>query len=474
MLVAGCGGSSDAPPATLSFHSRPDLHPPVVDVATSTAPAAGYVFIAPKKSALQQGPEIVDDQGQPVWFGPVSQQALDFRVQRYQGRPVLTYWEGPTTSPVLGTGLGHGVILDRSYRRIARIDCSFGHDTCDLHELKLTPRGTALVTAVRVVPADLSSVGGPVHGKTVDGIFEEIDVATGKVLFSWHSLGHIGLDEAEFPPPPKSGKGSDAPYDYFHINSVEKEKNGNFLISARNSWGVYEISRRTGKVVWRLGGKKSDFTMGPGTQFSWQHDARRQPDGTITLFDDASAPPEEKQSRALRIRLDTTKMTATLVHAYTSPARPLTGSQGNMQVLRGGHVFVGWGAIPRLTEFTPGGRVVWEATFPADDDSYRAYRFRWSARPKTRPSIAVGDDYRPGVVVYASWNGATAVRSWRVVGGITRGGLKPLGPAVPRSGFETVMSAKAGQPLYAVQALDAKGRVLATSPAVPVGSVAIG
>ncbi|HUK99154.1 MAG TPA: arylsulfotransferase family protein [Gaiellaceae bacterium] len=472
LAAAGCGGSNDGK-ATLHFHSRPDLTPPVVTVAKAgPAAAPGDVFIAPKQDAIQKGPEILDDRGQPVWFKPVPAQATDFRVQTYQGRPVLTWWQGPPEAPVSGSGVGHGVIFSSSYRQIARVDASFGPNTADLHEFQLTPQGTALLTVYRIVPFDLSSVGGPAGGKAVDGLIEDVDVKTGRVLFTWHSLDHVGLSESYSPPPQAGEKDATKPYDYFHINSVDPEPGGRLLVSARNTHAVYEVDERTGAIVWRLGGKKSTFRMGAGTRFAWQHDARLQPDGTITIFDDEASPQVGKQSRAIRLRLDMKAKTATLVSSFANGT--LAGSQGNMQVLPNGDTFVGWGAIPRVTEFSPAGGIVFDATFTKGDDSYRAYRFRWTGRPATRPAIAVAKGGGDNATVYASWNGATAVARWQALAGINADNLSAAGPSVARSGFETTLQVPTGAPYLAVEALDARGRVLARSAAVPRGGVAIG
>jgi hypothetical protein len=472
-LLAGCGGSP-APVGVLHFHSRPDLTPPAVDVLANTGgQAPGYVFISPKKGAPQKGPEILDDSGQPVWWGPVAQQATDFRVQEYRGKPVLTYWEGPPTAPVVGTGVGHGVILDSHYRQIARVDSGFGPDTSDLHEFQLTPQGTALITVDRIVDADLTSVQGAKDGKAVDGIVQEIDVATGKVLFTWHSIGHVAFSESYSPHPAATGDDAQKPWDYFHINSIQPLADGNLLISARNTHAVYEIDTSTGDVVWRLGGKRSTFAMGPGTRFAWQHDARMQPDGTITIFDDEAAPAVGKHSRAIRLRIDLGAKTATLVHADIAPDGILTGSQGSAQVLANGDLFVGWGAIPRFTEYAPSGRIVYDASFPEADDSYRAFRFAWTGEPDTRPAIAVAPGGVYHATVYASWNGATEVASWRVLAGPSADELEPVGSA-PRHGFETTLEPKTQAAYYAVQALDANGTVLGTSAAVQRGGLAIG
>ncbi len=469
-VLSGCGGTGAAPaPATMSFHSRPDLHPPVVDVLQqSSAAGKGLIFIAPKMDAPQYGAEIVDDAGQPVWFHP-GVEVTDFRVQTYQGKPVLTWWQGPSTAPILGTGFGSYVIMDRSYREIAHVEAGFGTNTGDLHEFQLTSKGTALLTAYRIVHADLSSVGGPADARVADSMFQEVDVATGKVLFTWHSLGHVGFDESYDPVPAKDAPASAPVWDYFHINSVELEPDGNYLISARNTWAVYEIDGKTGKVLWRLNGKRSSFAMGDGTKFAWQHDARFQPDGTLTLFDDEAVPAEASRSRAIRLRLDLEAHTATLVQADTVDG-VLSGSQGNAQQLPNGDLFVGWGAVPRYTEFDRQGHVVYDATFSAGDDSYRDYRFPWVGKPATQPAIDVASD---GGTVYASWNGATRVASWRVVAGPSAEDLHEVGSG-QKTGFETTLTVTTVEPYLAVQALDARSRVLGQSAVVKPGGLAMG
>jgi hypothetical protein len=203
--------------------------------------------------------------------------------------------------------------------------------------------------------------------------------------------------------------------------------------------------------------------MGPGTTFAWQHDARLQPDGTLTIFDDEAAPAVGKRSRAIVLRLDTKKMTARLVKAYVHPDGLLASSQGNMQVLPNGHVLVGWGSEPNVTEFSHTGQVVFDAHFNKGADSYRAYRFPWVGHPTGRPAIFAKAEDNGDTTVYASWNGATEVRRWAVLGGPDPAHLTRVAVAA-RTGFETRIGLKKEAPTVAVQALDAAGRVLGTSP----------
>ncbi len=438
LATAGCGATSEPAPYR-HFHSRPDLKPPPVRILTTAhGTAPGFVFIAPKKHVAQAGPMIVDDRGHLVWFRPLNTRGVtDFRVQQYRGQPVLTWWRG---RPFHGKGDGNYAIVNSSYRTVARVRPRHGL-VGDIHEFELTPRGSALMTIFHRVPVGDRAV--------FEGAVQEIDVGTGRVLFEWHSVGHVALDESYERPP----KDSSLPYDYFHINSVDVDADGNFLVSARNTHAVYKIDRATGRILWRLGGKRSDFAMGPGTRFAWQHDARRRPDGTITLFDNEAAPQAGPQSRGLVLRVDTRRKRVTLVRSLVHHPRLLAATQGNMQLLPDGHWFVGWGARPYFTEYdATGERVLFDARFGYKADSYRAYRFPWHGQPRGRPALAVD-----GRTAYVSWNGATDLAAWQLVAdGRAAGTFR-------RTGFETALAVPGGVRTIAVRALARGGRVLATS-----------
>src|SRR5215207_5439080 len=455
------GVSPVQPKGVWAFRSRPDLAPAAAEVTggvSGTAP--GYVFLALKEGAGEHGPMILDDRGQLVWFEKYVT-ARDFKVQHYRGRPVLTWWEG---SVVAGHGVGEYVIFDNSYREIARFRA--GNDyPGDLHEFLITPDDTALLTAYAAVPADLSSVGGVEYGSAWDGITQEIDIETGEVLFEWHSPDHVGVEESYVHPPADP----DFVYDYFHINSIDVDHDDNLLISARNTSAVYKLDRGSGEILWRLGGKRSDFEMGEGTRTAFQHDARRQEDGTITIFDNGAGPQVHPQSRGIVVDLDEEAMKATLVRAYIHPDELVSTSQGNMQVLPNGNVFVGWGSEPFASEFSHDGELLFDARIPPDDDSYRAFRFPWKGQPAAAPDVAADRGSDDEVTLYASWNGATEVESWEVLAGPHPDQLGHLG-SVHRDGFETAISARTEEPHVAVRARDSSGRILGISRSVEPGS----
>ena len=439
-----------------NFRSRPDLHPPVIQVtkqARDTAP--GYIFIAPKNGPEEAGPGqdgcmILGNDGQPVWLRLLQNEDMDvmnFKAQTYKGETVLTWWEGLHT----GYGQGEYVIFDHSYREIARVSAGNGYKG-DHHEFLITPEDTALITIYSKVQRDLSGVGGPVDGVVLDGIVQEIDIETGEVLFEWHSLEHVGLDESYT-----------NHFDYFHINSIGIYDEDHLLISSRSTSTVYKVHKRTGEVVWRLGGEKSDFEMGEGVRTALQHDARRNADGTITIFDNGNVNRVD-QSRAIMVEVDEDKMSASLVREYTHPDRLLSDTQGNVQVLPKGNVFVGWGSAPFFSEFNHHGELLFHAAFPTEGETYRAFRVPWSGQPTDDPAIAAELGPEDKVTIYASWNGATEVTTWQVLAGSAPDQLEPLA-SVPSQGFETVITVRTTEPYVGLKAVNSSGRVLGTTSA---------
>jgi hypothetical protein len=411
-----------------------------------------------------------DNNGRLVWFHslPNGQDAADFRVQTYQGKPALTWWQGDTVS--FGYGLGQDVIADGAYHTLAVLKGGNGLQL-DEHEFLLTPQNTAFVIAYSPVRLNLSSLGGAVQGIALDGLAQEIDIKTGLVMWEWHSLDYVPVSNSMSSVPGNPAN----PYDYFHLNSVDVDGKGNVLLSARNTWALYDVSQRTGKVVWKLGGKASTFKLGTDVAFAYQHDGQFLGGNRISLFDDESpgtAPngmkvgpdPPNPPSRGEIIKLDARSRTATLDTSLPHPGTRLaTFSQGNMQLLANGDLLVGFGGLPNFTEFNSSGQVDFDATLPPHENSYRTYRYPWVGQPTESPAIAARSAGGQ-VSVFASWNGATEVASWKLLAGSSASSLSAVTTA-PRSGFETTI-ATAPAAFYEVQALSSSGKVLGTSKAV--------
>ncbi|MGH9228954.1 MAG: arylsulfotransferase family protein [Acidimicrobiales bacterium] len=465
--------------ALRQYVTRPDVTPPAIHTVSSTSPTPGFVFLAPKRAGAQAGPLIVDDRGETVWSAPVggSDVAADLRVQTYDGEPVLTWWEGRSAE---GRGEGELVIVDRRYREVARLQTGNGRQA-DFHEFRLTDEGTALLIAYSPESADLSAVGGPQRGYEFENYVQEVDVATGEVLMEWRAGDHVPVSDT-FSELSDRGDGSeDLPLDWFHANSVAPGPDGTLLVSARNTHAIYAIDRATGELRWTLGGKGSDITMGPGTPFLWQHDAEWLGGNRISLFDNHASTMGGEASRALILDVDTEAMTAAVLTEVRHDGVS-AGTQGNTQMLTGGGLLVGWGSEGRVTEFSAAGDVVFDATFtPAD--SYRAYRFEWEGQPAEPPDVVVtalddggsgggsgeeagsGDGDRP-LEVAMSWNGATAVTTWRVLAGEDADDLAPVAE-VRKDGFETTTRIERAA-VVAVEALDSSGEVLDRSDTIAI------
>jgi hypothetical protein len=448
---------SPRPPRPPKWRTRPDLQIPALTVTRSEqGVSSDPIFIAPYNAPVGQvGAVIVDNHGQPIWENPLAGKVTtNFRVQSYRGSPVLTWWEGLIE---YGHGVGEYVIADTSYRTVRRVQAA--HELRgDLHEFVITPRNTALLTSYAIRKADLRPVGGPRDGTIQDAIFQEVDLATGRLLLEWRSLDHIPMTESYAPVEAKN-------WDFFHINSVDLDGDGNLLISSRSMQTVYKLDH-SGKILWRLGGKRNDFAIGPGAHFAWQHHVRRQPDGTLTLFDNGATPAVERLSRGLILELDEHAMTATLLRQYTHP-KILSGSQGSMQLLANGNVFIGWGEVPHVSEFDHSGRMLFDAVLGEKYQSYRAFRLPWTGLPAEAPAIAV-TGAGANRTAWASWNGATGVHSWQLLAGEQADAMRPVSSTRAR-GFESRLRAGgADGPYLAVQALGAGGTPLGQSGTVTV------
>lgn len=458
--------------------------------------AGGLVLIAPYSAGTmtgQTGSLIMDNKADPVWFRPLSSTRLqnaNFTVQTYRdprtGRPqrVLTWWQGTIALPPDYTNLPPGApepggcyyIVDEHYRLLRTVFARHGFNP-DEHEFTLTRHGTALFIASRPVPMDLRPFGGPKNGAIEDSEVQEINLATGRLVFSWNILDHVNPADSE--QPASAASSSSGVWDAFHMNSVEMGPHGQLLVSARNMWAIYDISTRTGKIRWQLGGKQSDFRFGPRASFFWQHDARFRPGSAISMFDDGCCEQRgskpEQQSHGLIVHLNFRHRLATVRRAYFHHPGLFSPSQGDLQALRNGNEFVGWGQNQYYTEYRGAGNtlghgrrnMLYDAKMPGSNISYRTFRKVWVGRPFYPPSAAARSVHRR-VVVYASWNGSTQTRAWQVLAG-PRGHVRCVVVRhARRTGFETAIRVRGHWRFFRVRAIGAHGRVLGTSRVVKV------
>lgn len=462
-----------------SYVSAPLLHPPTI--VTSAPPAtdrlaSGYFLTANFYHVVrppivgQSGPLVLDNNLQPVWFKPVSEDvvASNLSAQTYHGRPVLAWWQGVVTNAGT-TESGEYVIVDRHYRKVATLRGRGGW-ILTLHSLVIDG-DHAWVTANRNMPRDLSAYGGTYNGTLIDSAVQEYDLGTGKLLRTWDALDHVPLGDSHSIPPTNG-----FPWDAFHVNWISHAPGGKLLVSLRDTWAAYLVDPDAGRIEWTLGGKHSDFTFGPGAEFQWQHDVTLRPGSIVTMFDDhccqargadtwvdATAP-----SRGLVLKLDRGARTATLVRQYGQDRRIAAAYMGNTQPLANGNVLVGWGSQPYFSEYDRSGQMLLDAVLPRPDIAYRVNRATWVGEPLDPPAAAAR---REGgrMTVYASWNGATSVSSWRVLAGADGSSLAEAATS-PKTGFETVIPVPGAYRTFQVQALDEHGRVLGRSKRFSAGA----
>ena len=371
--TSGAAAACPAPPSGSADHA-----PPVTVLTRAADSGSGEIFVAPQGCGFAAGPEILSTTGKVIWFHalPAGEFATDFRPQTYQGQPVLTWFQGQGLS-------GTDYIDNDRYRQIAAVKAGHGYLT-DFHEFLITPWNTALILADTFGTANLTSIGGPASQRVFNGIVQEVDIRTGKVLFQWNSADHVPYRDSHEPRPASAA----APWDWFHINAVHLDTDGNLLINSRYTWTTYKVSLRTGRTIWELGGRQSTFRLkaapgqvldSAGEIFAFQHDPEAIGNGEYTFFDDESDGSASllPRSRVVTVKLDLATRVATLVKSVEQPEGLVAEAEGNAQTAANGDLFVGWGTLPYVSEFSPSGRLLFNAEFPAGVHTYRAYRLPW-------------------------------------------------------------------------------------------------
>ncbi len=425
---------------------------------TSAASQPGDIFTAPYAGPGQAGPMIFDEAGNLVWFQPVGAEeaAANLQVQQVGSQQLLTWWQGYI--PPQGFGMGEEVIMNSSYKQIGRVHAGNGYKA-DLHDFHITPQDTAVLTAFEPLRCDLSSLGGPRGGAVTDSLFQELDLRTGLVRREWHSIDHVALSDSYSQAPTTTLTN---PFDFFHLNSVDQVSPSLTLVSARNTWALYELNSQTGQVLAQIGGRHPSVKMGSGADTAYQHDATVLPNGDISIFDNGGVPMVHPQSRGIVLSIDGGVASVVASYEHASPLK--SGSQGNVQTLANGDVFIGWGATPWFSEYSASGQLLYDAHFHGSYQAYRGYRFAWTGAPTTRPTAVAGGT-AAAPAVYVSWNGDTRTATWRLLAGASPSALSPVATAT-RTGFETTLRPPAPARYYAVQALDASGAVIGTSATI--------
>ncbi|KAI0128574.1 ASST-domain-containing protein [Xylariales sp. AK1849] len=452
--------------ADWQFRSRSDLAPPRLNI---TIPATedveqGYLFIAPfaglsdtpkeQHGPRQAGTYIFRDDGDLIWsgYGFYSIWSTNFQAGRLDGQDIIFSFEGDHNP-----GHGHFTFMDKHYETIRELRAG-NHKLADKHEFHIVNEKTGLIQIYQPVPRNLSAWGGSADQQwIVNAIIQELDIATGKLLFEWASLDHVSPDEAILPLNPGqagSGYNSSDAWDYFHINSVDKDPEGNYLVSARDACSIQKINGTDGSIIWKLSGKASSFKVAKNAEFCFQHHARfiKQTDDIeiISLYDNSAHGTEHggggevhtaPTSSGKIIKLNTTSWEAELLQDFFPPDGLLSKSQGSMQTLPNDNVLVGWGSEGAMTEYLPNGTAIFHAYMDSGYlglgvQNYRAFRYNWTGLPNEEPAIIAleaGDE----TTIYVSWNGDTETKLWRFYAVLDDYGSKEFLGEVDRKSFET-------------------------------------
>ena len=315
---------------------------------------------------------VFDKFGVPVWWQDEGEGTLGGEVVEYRVKPYI-YWRQE------GLRL-EGFLEDLHQLHTFKGDLAYQfespHHTTDGHEFELRPNGDVWLESYVPRPdEDFSDIGGPESAWSAEAIVEQ--VRDGKTVWRWSTRDHIHTYESRRGLEGKFDEKDDGsyedPFDRIHMNSVEPAGD-RVIVSLRNTDGVYAIDKRTGEIVWKLGGLETPESLRViGDYYEYpsgaQHDARVLPDGTISVFDNRSGL--DQVPRVTRWRIDEEEMTATLVEAYEDPIAPKSPATGSARFSGDGSLFVYWGDSYLMTEFDPEGSIAFRLSI--DGMAYRAF-----------------------------------------------------------------------------------------------------
>ncbi|RMZ76557.1 hypothetical protein DV737_g4751, partial [Chaetothyriales sp. CBS 132003] len=463
------------------YKSRPDIYAPAFNITIydEQAVTPGYIFIAPYQT-FQAGLYIYDNHGNLVYSGFAGAgggTSHNFHVCNVNGTDNLCYITGAQN---VGYLRGYGVIMDNTLTAVTSVKSGGGISNFDEHEFNIVDDArNVLMTSYTPEPFDLTNWGVTTgQGWVMNNYFQKLELGTNRLLYEWSAMDHIPIDETTVVPNSTevSGTGLNptSPWDWFHINSVDQNADGDYLISARHVSTIYKISGQTGSVIWRLGGKRSDFSFPEHQNFTFQHDARwREENATttiISLFDNGSNGYNntKRYSSGLILKLDHTDNSVTFLHQYVCPNQLLSTSQGNLQLLGPNsawdraNTFHGWGSNAYISEYLNNGTMVQSGFFAATGTmNYRAFKYNYTMNPTDAPALyTFARTNSSHTVYYMSWNGATRVASWRMYGAASRNGPWMVIDVTQKDGFETMFVAPRFHAWALVESLDADGKAI--------------
>ena len=303
---------------------------------------------------------VLENDGTPYFYQRVQSMSRDFKVQ---------------PNGELSRHMGDRfMVMDSSCNITRYIESAHGYLT-DEHEFQLLPDGHYFLIAVGNRIVDMSRIvsNGYPEARVKDTHIQEFD-ENGNIIFEWLAQEHLDIEDATHL------NLTNSKLDYSHMNSLAIDYDGHIIASVRNFNQIIKINRHTGDIIWRLGGLKNEFEfVNDEYQTAYQHDVRPVPGkpNHYTAFDNGNFR-SPRFSRAVEFSLDTTLMTATKVWEYRLP-NGSTEWLGNAQRLPNGNTHINWAdsSVPKATEVTPEGDVVYQADFVTPNHSYRTFRFDW-------------------------------------------------------------------------------------------------
>ncbi|KAL2820929.1 ASST-domain-containing protein [Aspergillus cavernicola] len=471
-----------------SFQSRPDIRAPVLEISIKDDShiSPSYIFLAPYAGDTP-GPYIYDNNANLIWSGAdgsTTDLFHNLHVCPYDGSDHLCFFQGTLLE---GYARGLHTILDSSYKPTTSVQSGDGLVESDMHEMAVLDGKTILITVYQPRTYNLKSYGiTPGPGWIIDGVFQEIDIKNGEVLFEWKSLDHVPPSESYTPLGMNDvigdGRSNDTAWDYFHINSVDKNTDGDYIVSSRHTSCIYKISGKDGSVIWQLGGTQPSIHL-TNYNFSSQHDARfREENDTTTvlsLFDNGSNRYRNTSlsSTGMIVYIDHDTNSSTMIKEYHAPGAGLQSwSQGNMQILPNKNVVIGWGNNPSISEHLEDGTPVFFATV-ADSISmnYRAFKYNWAGKPDEPPTLRT---YSPSpnsaTTFWVSWNGATDVDYWNIYATASTEEQFIHLTKADNLGFQTTYVSASYYPQAFAEAVGKDGTSLANSSIVTTSSIVPG
>ena len=353
--------------------------------------SAGYYFLHSFKIGVQPSgfhTMMLDRYGNLVYYKKFNSPANDFKLQ-VNGK--MSYAFTPAGNP----NAGNFHIMDSTFFIKDTIRCVNGIFT-DTHDMIILPNGHYLLMGFEFRVMNLSSYNwfngngspGSPNATVKCGVIQVLD-ANKNLVFMWKCADYFQFSDVD-----ERWLFNPNNVDWTHFNSAELDSDGNILISVRHFNEVTKVNRQTGAIMWRMGGKRNQFTFinDPHSGFFGQHDARRISGGNITVFDNAYIQQSMYGARAVEYAVNEQALTSQLV--WSSEYSPNSSSRflGNAQRLANSNIVIGWGGLLNanvtFTCIKPGGGKVMEISFPDTQYTYRAFNFPLLPFRLNRPVVS--------------------------------------------------------------------------------------